>query len=361
MTWHEKKKPGPRPEALNMREIARQLGVSSASVARALNNQPGVSDEMRHRIQVFAQEHDYKLHSHSAHAKEINRAETSVIAFLLHSQKEGLMNDPFYPSILQGVELEATARGHHVIVRSTTSQEERQAAQLPLFRDRLATASIIAGPAIDPLLVTDLYQLQIPCVLVDNSVVNVKVDSIEADNVSGTFALTKHLIEHGYRDIAMIHGPLAWPSVGDRVLGYRKAMWSAGFSPRLLMAENTTINDGMFAMQQLLADGKPPRAIVASNDAVALGAMHITRTHGLRVPEDIAFGGYDDIPAAHLADSSLTTVHIYTEKMGQEAARRLFSLMQRSSTDLRDYVSTRTLLQNDLIIRTSCGCTGNNE
>ena len=303
MTWHEKRKPGPRPEALNMREIARQLGVSSASVARALNNQPGVSDEMRRRIQVFAQEHDYKLHSRYSHITETKRAETSVIAFLLHSQKEGLMNDPFYPSILQGVELEATARGHHVIVRSITTQEEKQAPQLPLFRDRLATASIIAGPAIDPLLVADLYQLQIPCVLVDNYVANVKVDSIEADNVSGTFALTQHLIEHGYCDIAMIYGPLTWASVGDRVLGYHKAMWLAGLSPHSLMTENTTINDGMIAMQQLLAEGKPPRAIVASNDAVALGAMHSARARGLNVPEDIAFGGYDDIPAAHLADS----------------------------------------------------------
>jgi DNA-binding LacI/PurR family transcriptional regulator len=79
----------------------------------------------------------------------------------------------------------------------------------------------------------------------------------------------------------------------------------------------------------------------------------------LNVPEDIAFGGYDDIPAAHLADSSLTTVHIFTEKMGQEAARRLFSLMQRSPADLWDYVPTRTLLQNDLVVRTSCGCAGN--
>lgn len=360
MTWHEKKKPGPRPEALNMREIARQLGVSIASVARALNNQPGVSDEMRRRIQLFAREHHYQLHPHHARTKETDSAETSVIAFLLHWQKEGMMHDPFYPSILQGAELEATALGHHIIVRSITAQEETQVLQLPLFRDHLATACIIAGPAIDPLLVTDLHQSQIPCVLVDNYVANVGVDSIEADNVSGTFALTKHLIEHGYDDIMMLHGPLSWASVGDRVLGYRKAMWSAGFSPRLLQMENTTINDGMLAMQQLLAEGTLPRAIVASNDAVALGVMHIARAHGLNVPEDIAIGGYDDIPAAHLADSSLTTVRIHTEQMGREAARRLFTLLQQSPEDLREYVPTRTLLQNDLIIRTSCGCVGNN-
>jgi LacI family transcriptional regulator len=356
MSWQEKKKPGPRPMGLNMREIARQLGVSSASVARALNNQPGVSDEMRRRIQVFAQEHDYQLRAHHAPSKETASDGAVVIAFLLHWQNEGIMHDPFYPSILQGVELEATALGHHVIVRSTTSQEEQQGLQLPLFRDHLATASILAGPAIDPLLVTDLFHARIPCVLVDNAIASVKVDSIEADNVSGTFALTQHLLEHGYHDIVMIHGPLSWTSVEDRVLGYRKAMWSAGFSPRTLMMEQTTIDDGERAMQHLLAEGTLPRAIVASNDAMALGAMQVARAQGLSIPEQIAFGGYDDIPEAHFAGTSLTTVRIHTEQMGREAARRLFTLLQQAPVDLREYVPTRTLLRNELILRASCGC-----
>lgn len=355
MTIHEKRQKENRSESLNMREIAHQLGISVASVSRALNDQAGVSDGMRRRIQAYALEYGYSFRSHAAQPRLSSVTGTHFIAFLLHQREGKFTNDPFYPAILHGVEREAAALGYHVIVRSTTLPEEKKANQLPLFRDHLADSAIVAGPDIDPLLIAGLHQLRIPCVLVDNYLENCCFDSVEADNVSGSLAVTTHLIEHRYQDIAMIHGPTSWASVRDRVFGYHQAMWAADLTPRTVMMEHTTMKDGERAMERLLVDGKAPRAVVASNDSMALGAMRVARAMGLRVPEDIAFSGYDDIPSSQLTDTPLTTVRIPTEQMGREAARRLFVLLEEQQ-EKQERTPTRTLLQNELIIRQSCGC-----
>lgn len=356
MTLQENHKIGQRSGLTNMREIARHLGVSIASVSRALNNQPGVSEEKRRRIQAFARENAYVFRSSLLPAKQTNVQEIPVIAFLVHRHEENFRLDPFYPAIMQGLEQEAAKLGYHVLVRSTTAAEETQVLQLPLFRDYLATASVVVGPDIDPLLIRDLCRARIPLVLVDNFLEESNVGSVEADNVAGAFAATRHLIEHGYQQMVMIHGPLTWASVRDRVLGYHQAMWAAGLAPRTLAMEQTTVQDGMRAMRQLLTEGQPPRAIVASNDSIALGAMDVAQAAGLRIPEDIAFCGYDDIPAAMLATSPLTTIHIHTERLGYEAAQWLFHFLQLPLEEQAHFVPVRILVRNELVIRQSCGC-----
>ena len=146
MTVPEKQTLDQRSTALNMREIARQLGVSIASVSRALNNQPGVSEEMRQRIHGFVQERAYRLRPSLTSANPTNTPATPIIAFIVHRHEETFKRDPFYPAILLGLEQEAAKLGYHVLVRSTTAAEEIHILDLPLFRDRLATASIVVGP-----------------------------------------------------------------------------------------------------------------------------------------------------------------------------------------------------------------------
>jgi DNA-binding LacI/PurR family transcriptional regulator len=110
------------------------------------------------------------------------------------------------------------------------------------------------------------------------------------------------------------------------------------------------------ALREYLEAGNRPRAVVAFNDSLALGAMHAIRAAGMRIPEDISVVGYDDIPGAALTDPPLTTVRIHTTQMGQEAARRLISQLQARGHDGAPPVPTRTILRNELVIRQSCGC-----
>lgn len=109
-------------------------------------------------------------------------------------------------------------------------------------------------------------------------------------------------------------------------------------------------------MQQVLTEHKPPRAIMASNDSIALGAMEVAQAAGLRVPEDLAFCGYDDIPAALQAAPPLTTIHIPTERLGYEAAQWLFRFLQFPIEQQEQFIPVRILVQNTLMIRQSCGC-----
>ncbi len=337
-----------------MRDIAQRLGISMATVSRALNNKPGVGEELRRRIAEEVAALDYMP---NPHALGMNAKATRVIAFLIHRRQGGFAHDPFYPAILHGLEQEAAAAGYHVMVRSTTHPEEQDPSRLTLFSERRVDACVAAGPDIDRRLVISLWGAGIPCVLVDNEIEGVAVDSVKTDNRGGAYAITTHLLGHGYRDVVMLHGPLEWTSVHDRYAGYQEAMCEAGLTPRGVELPFTTISTGLEGMRHLLAGGNVPRAVVASNDVMALGAIRAVRAGGLRVPADVAVTGYDDVSIAALADLPLTTVRIHTEQLGREAARRLLIQLRARADGVLPPMSVRTLIPNEVVVRQSCGCT----
>jgi LacI family transcriptional regulator len=337
--------------ALRMRDIADRLGISVATVSRALNNRPGVGEDLRARVVKEAEVQSYVP---VRHAKA-----TGLIGFLLHRRAGPFADDPFYPAILHGVEEEAAGAGYHVLVRSTTHADELRATHMSLFSDRRVDACVVAGDDMEPQLIVDLWKSGFPIVLVNNVVEAVDVDSIETDNIGGPRAITSHLLtRHGYRDIVMLNGPLRWSTLRDRYAGYSIAMQEAGLEPRMVELPVLSAACATATMSDFLEAGNRPHAVVAANDAAALGAMRAFRAAGLRVPQDIAIAGYDDISAAALADPPLTTVRIHTVQMGREVARRLFLRLQVPPSDDLPPARTRTIVINEMVVRHSCGCTG---
>ncbi len=176
------------------------------------------------------------------------------------------------------------------------------------------------------------------------------------DSEQAGFLATQHLLEHGHRRIGWISGPLEYPTVRECYAGYERALRSAGLRLDAACATQEpefSIEAGRRAAQRLLQLPRPPSAIFGSADLLAIGAMQAIEQHGLRVPEDVAVVGYNDIDLAALVKPALTTVAAPSHEMGVAAMRMLMELMAGGKPKRR-----RVRLPTKLIVRQSCGCEG---
>jgi DNA-binding LacI/PurR family transcriptional regulator len=192
----------------------------------------------------------------------------------------------------------------------------------------------------------------LPVILVDNALRETAIPTVTADDSGGCRAATCHLVDvHGHSSIALLRGTPGWVSSDDRAAGYCEAMDAAGLEPRVVSVDATTIETGAAALVDVLDAWPEITAVVAVNDAMAIGAMRQARELARRVPEDLAVVGFDDISWAALSDPPLTTVRVPIVQIGRKAGRVLLDHFDGVVT-----VSSRTTLATELVVRTSCGC-----
>lgn len=333
-----------------LQEIATQLGVSVATVSRALNDKPGVSPEMRQKVLKLASEMQY--HPNLA-ARNLSTARTNTVLFIVHRRQFPAAMDPFYPYIMHGLEERLSSEGYSVML--LTLNDDQIAAgpnALPALQEQRADALVLAGPDISPGFILATINLGLPTLLVDNTLRETPFPAVLADNEGGCRSATKHLIEvHGHKNITLLSGPKKWISCEERANGYKSAMKSAGLKAHIVQINDTTLETGQEALQTALKERPDTTAIVASNDAMAIGAIRVARHLDRDVPRDMAVVGFDNISWAAYADPPLTTVRVPTIEVGRLAARLLLERMGGTIT-----APTRTTVATKLVIRESCGC-----
>jgi DNA-binding LacI/PurR family transcriptional regulator len=301
-----------------IRDVAQAANVSIGTVSRALKNQPGLSEATRARIVEIAQSMGYD----SAQLRPRIRR----LTFLLHRQHNNFAASPFFSHVLHGVE--DACREHGIVPALLTAGPADDTIQQ--LRLHAPDAVAVAG-FVEPETLAALVALQRPLVLID--LWSEGLRSVNIDNAAGAALAMHHLFAMGRRRVAFIGGSLAHYSIAQRALGYRRAFFEAGllFDPSL----ETTIEGGLdpdtgaaLAMQRLLDGARQrgeaaPDAVFAYNDAAALAALRVCQANGLRVPEDIAIVGFDDIAAAAHATPALTTLAVDKEALGRRGVELL--------------------------------------
>ncbi|WP_118181789.1 LacI family DNA-binding transcriptional regulator [Paraburkholderia phosphatilytica] len=297
-----------------IRDVARAASVSIGTVSRALKNQPGLSEATRVRVVEVARQLGYDPAQ--------LRPRIRRLTFLLHRQHNNFAVSPFFSHVLHGVEDACRERG---IVPSllTAGPTDDVVQQMRLHApDAIAVAGFI-----EPETLATLVALQRPLVLIDLWAPGLR--SVNLDNAAGAALAMQHLFAQQRRRVAFIGGSLAHFSIAQRALGYRRAFFEAGllFDPSLEL----TIDAGLdadagaeLAMQRLLdAPGPHPDAVFAYNDSAALAALRVCLARGLRVPDDLAIIGFDDIPAAAHAAPPLSTIAVDKELLGRSGVELL--------------------------------------
>lgn len=333
--------------AATLLDIARRLNISVATVSRALNDRPGVGNDLRQRVIDTASELGFVP---NMAARSLVTSRTQTIGFVIHPFDKPFSSDPFYFPILMAIEVELVTHDYHIMLTSLNSDGPTS---LRMVEQSRVDGLILAGPNLSPQFVTATLHKGFPVVLIDNKPHHRKANTILTNDAGGAYEATAHLTGHGHTRIAHIGGPLEWVSNRQRYNGYCAAMRDAGLSDRVRAVHKagTTIATGEQAAAELLDGPEPPTAIFAANDSMALGAARAAAARGLTIPGDLALIGFDNISAAEHFSPPLTTVRIFKEQMGKLAARRILELINDPDTP-----PVETSVSTELVIRRSCGC-----
>lgn len=327
-----------------IRDVAREAGVSVATVSRVLNNSGAVREDTRRQIEEVAKRLRY---TPNTAAQSLSTRRTSTIGVLLPD-----LFGEFFSEVIRGIDQTAQQHGYHVLVSSSHNDRAGIEATLRLMRGRV-DGLLVMSPDLDAHSLSHNLPERLPAVLLNCRVDDLSYDSINIDNRGGARAMTAHLVRLGHRRIALITGAMHNHDALERAEGHRAALRAAGIEgdPRLELAGAFTEESGYRAAERALRLEPRPTAVFACNDAMAIGALSALRAAGVRVPEEMAVAGFDDIPMAQYVHPPLTTVRVGIHGLGARAATRLLEAIERRSGEERQQIT----LPARLVVRASCG------
>ncbi|VBB05411.1 laci bacterial regulatory protein hth signature [Lucifera butyrica] len=332
-----------------IKDVARLAKVSIATVSRILNGKETVSPHLVERVMSAVEELRYQP---NAVARALKVRESLSMGLIIPD-----IENPFFPALVRGVEDAAQMHDYSVILCNTDGKPAEEERYIRFLYNKRVDGILFTGGRYSDDNVAMLATLSIPVVLLDRRVGS-QLSTVVTDNYLGGFMATEHLIKRGRSRIAFISGPPELSSVQTRREGYVQALRQHGLSygEELVLPGDFTFESGHRAAARLIADGLSVDAFFAANDMMAIGAIEYLRAYGIRVPEEIAAVGYDDIRMAAWYKPSLTTVRQPVYQMGQCAVRRMLELV---SGGVRRY--SEEVLRPELVIRDSSGSRGGKE
>ncbi|MFN8458703.1 MAG: LacI family DNA-binding transcriptional regulator [Anaerolineae bacterium] len=333
---------------VTIKDVAAQAGVSYQTVSRVINHHASVTDETRSRVQHIIEELNFRP---NLAARSLPRHRSNVIGLIIPYEADYLFRDPHLLAQISGIDAEANARGYNLLLSTAGNSQSGIEAYERFISNQVADGALVIETTSSQVGSELLIKQDYPYVSLGYDP-NPDAYFVHSDDETGAKEVTHHLLAKGHRRIGIINGPPtgAVAALQHRLLGHQQALNEAGleFDPRLMVHGDYTRPSGQLATETLLALAEPPTAIFAFNDRMAMGAIRAVNLVGLRVPEDVAVVGFDDIPTAADFNPALTTVSQPARTMGQVAAQILFELMAGKTVTEREVI-----LPAKLIIRQS--------
>ena len=333
---------------VTQQDVADYVGVSRATVSAVISGARYVSPELKERVLAAIEELSYVL---DIVARSMKTNRTMTIGLVLPN-----ILSPIWARVARGVEDVARQAGFSTIIYDTDEQSDRMLDGLKKLQEQRVDGIVLApcGGCADAL--SD-YTTRVlaPIVLVDRYLEDLNFDMVVSDSGGGTYQATTHLLEVGRRCIGMITLSLEISTGRDRLRGYERALKDHDMPivEKLIVVGGRGEQEGYQGAHRLLAlpDGKRPDALFVSSHLMTIGALKAIRERSLRVPEDIALIGFDDLPWMPLMDPPLTTVSQPAYDMGAQAAEMLLA---RLTDDDREAATQRIVLETRLVHRQSC-------
>ncbi|MGI6739368.1 MAG: LacI family DNA-binding transcriptional regulator [Christensenellales bacterium] len=295
---------------ITIREIAREAGVSAATVSLVLNKKKGVSDETREHVQEVLDRHNY---SPSRNRKRNKTLSLATIKYRVHGMAVE-ENQGFIASILDQIELECRKQSYRLVNLNCDTNHV-----IPCIEDLNSSAPdgvILIGTELPENNCGWLSRFSSPVVVLDNSMTDYEIDSITMDNRSIMKKAVLHLYAMGHRNIGYLKSNRHLSNLRERFEGYLSTMRELGLTPPEPILLTPTLNGACADMAEQINSCKYISAAVADNDSIALGASKALKEAGFKLPEDLSIVGVDDIPFSAITTPSLSTVRISRSAMG---------------------------------------------
>jgi LacI family transcriptional regulator len=307
--------------SLTIEDIASLAQVSRSTVSRVLNHHPGVKPAVRARVQQVIHDHNY---APKAAARSLANSRADTIGLLIPRSAAVSLSDPFIARMIQAI-FEAASQQNYFPMLAMLTADMEASFYHRILRSRHFDGVIMFSSDIDdpilPLLIKDAG----PMVVIGRHPFFVDLVSVDVENRAGAHDAVAHLLELGHRRIGLINGQLQMEAAQARRDGYKQALLEAGIpiDPDLMVEGFYSEQASYGATLTLLDLAERPTAIFAASDGMAVGALRALHDSSVRVPEDIALVGYDDLPLAAVSTPPLTSVHQPVPDMAAHAVRLL--------------------------------------
>lgn len=329
-----------------IQDVARFSGVSTATVSRALSNPERVSESTRLRINEAVRVTGYTPNQ-SARSLRQNTARAILVAL-------PDLRNPFFSTILDSIEREATRRGYGVMVANRFSGEDSGRRMRDYFLSNRVDGLLLFDGSVDlaQLMMLTGDPAPVPLVVVCEEIVSAPFHTVRTDNHYAAEQATRHLIALGHRRIGHVTGPLGNVLTAERAAGFRKAMADAGLPVRQdwIFQGSFDMGAGHAAGQRFAALGDRPTAVFCANDESAIGFLSALNQHGIACPRDVSLVGFDDLDIAAHVLPPLTTMRQPREALGRIAAGALIDVIEGQR---RSRLPMHMVLSSELIVRGS--------
>ena len=334
-----KKVPGRAAAPATIRDVASELGMSVATVSRALSQPELLRPETRERVLSVVAKLGYRP---NVLARSLRRGQTHAIVLVVPKLS------PFFLEIFAGAEEAAQTAGLAVLLGNSDGKLEREEAYFDQVMSGRADGIILLTGALPPAYAEGKRAIP-PMVAVLERLPGYDAPVVRIDHRTASAEVTKHLIDLGHRRIAHIAGSKAAGSSEHRLAGYKDALSAAGipFDDALVVQGSFSMQSGADAMETLLALDEPPTGVFAGNDEMAFGAVKAARAHGLSVPQDLSMVGFDDQTTAAFYNPPLTTIHTPCREIGRQATQELIEQIAGRE------VTREVVLPTKLVVRDS--------
>lgn len=336
--------------AQKAKDIAKQLGVSTATLSLVINGKPGISDKTRKKVIQRLNELGY---SDMIQQKEEAVKESKTIGFVLYKSNGQLLGlNSFFPLILDGIELTARQYGYNLLIINVEKQEIEK--QIEYIKEANCAGIVVFATEMED---KEYYfdELNTPFVLFDNYFKNKEINSVKVNNEQGTYLLVKYLYEMGHRKIGYLDSGIPINSFKERQNCAFEAMKSFNMNDnrRYVFEIGYPHEKAEIGMLDILAKHDKdnlPTAFLSDNDLVAAGAIRAIKKLGYKIPQDFSIVGYDDRPICTLVEPQLTTIQLPRESFGAEAVEQLIRIIQGEKK-----ACTKVEINGKLIVRDTVG------
>jgi DNA-binding LacI/PurR family transcriptional regulator len=331
---------------VTIKDLARHLNISVATVSRAIRDMPEIKAETRDAVLKLAKEWDYQP---NILATNLVKSRTKTIGVIVPD-----LAYHFFASVIKGIEEEAFARGYSLLLTQTSELYERELTNVQnLSRGQVEGFIIsLSQETTDYEHLKRLQRKGIPLVFFDRDADEIDVPKVMVDNVGAAYEATRHLIENGCKRIAFLAGPTNVTVSNQRQLGYENALKNAGLKidKALIVHGNYNLQKVIELTNELFELQEPPDGLVVVSDRLAVGAISALRVKKIRIPEDVAIVSFNDEPMCTIITPTLTSVSQPTFEMGKMAMSLLINQIDNLDSQLKPEV---IVFKTELKIRES--------
>jgi len=320
---------------VSLKDIARECGVSTATVSKALNNQKDIGDDTKEKVKRIAKEMGY-LPNSAARALKTNRSFNIGVLFT-EEAGSGLKHE-YFSGVLNGFKIQAELQGYDITFINTYF-ENQPMSYIEHCRYRNFEGVIIVCADYNDPNVYELLNSNIPIVTIDY--IHQNCTAVCSNNVRGIESLVRYVASKGHKKIAYIHGQTNSYVTKDRLASFYRIMGEFGLDiPDEYVREAAYLETKKTAIltRELLSLKNPPTCILYPDDTSLIGGRNVIIETGLKIPNDISIAGYDGFEISQLIFPKLTTIHQDTNEIGREAARRLINAIENPKTTLVERV-----------------------